>query len=200
MVNQPPAALDPSASGSPEIPEDAPRPPGAFDALIHPMLALFVVGFGVWLVFAWTRYGKDVAQAGPGWRLGGTHLVDLSLTREDIDARACASDVVIDGLHCGSPADRGQGPTDGAPSPDQNPNLILRPYVTVRGETFLGAGLWNAPDLTQPLPDRTFHVVCNLHIVGVARSVAMRWKANARFAAAKSTLAVGSLTDCLIPR
>jgi hypothetical protein len=122
-------------------------------------------------------------------------MVEVTLVREDVQRLACASDLSFDGLHC---AYRSDG-TDYAPPP-QDDRQVLRPYVTADQELFLASGLWSAPALTGPLPSVRFTVVCNFHMVGVAKSISLRWGPVGRFDRATKTLAAGSLSDCVIPR
>ncbi len=51
-----------------------------------------------------------------------------------------------------------------------------------------------------PLPAERFTVVCNYDIVGVIKSVSLRFSPNDKFDPAKQSLPVGILTDCVIPQ
>lgn len=157
-------------------------------------LSLFSIGFGVWLIFAWTRYGEEYAQANEVWHVGGTRMVELTLVREDVDNLACASDLSRDGLYCAYRANL----TGFAPGPPDE-RQILRPYATIKNELLLGAGLWSSPDLRGNLPAWRFTVVCNYHIVGVLKSVSLRWTPTGDFSPATQSIAAGRLSDCVLP-
>ena len=83
-------------------------------------------------------------------------------------------------------------------SPD-NPQ-ILQPYNTVGNELLLGASLWTSSDLKEPLPRGRFSVVCNYHIKGVVKSVAIRFNPDAPFDPVRKTVTVGTLTEWVLPR
>ena len=68
--------------------------------------ALICIGFALWVIFAWTHYGSGYAQAKQGFRLGGTHLVELTLVAEDRERLACASDGRFGAVGCGFGANR----------------------------------------------------------------------------------------------
>lgn len=156
------------------------------------LASLFSIGFVLWLGIAWTGYARRYTAA--GWHKGGDQLIEITLVRDDEQNLACAADVVIEGLHCGYRADLRPFAT---PQPDDR--KILSPYNTVKGELFLGSGLWSSPALRRPLPGSRFTVVCNYHVLGIVRSAALRWTPKGRFDPVKQSLAVGSLTDCAIP-
>lgn len=158
-------------------------------------LSLFLIGFGVWLVFAWTRYREEYAQVTEGWHLGGTQMVELTVVKDDVRDLACASDQVIKGLHCGYRSDLSEV---GPQPPDDR--QVLQPYNTTKSELLLGAGLWSFPELKQRLPADRFTVVCNFHVEGVMKSVLVRFVPSAGFGPVGGTVAVGDLTDCMIPR
>ena len=163
--------------------------------LCYTLLSLFLVSFGVWAIFAWIDYGKRYAPTGDGWYAGGTRSLEVTLVREDRENLDCASDVVLEGLHCAYRAD--QQPFDPAGTPDP---VRLRPYNTVDNVPFLGAGLWSSPGLPASLPSDRFTVTCNYRMVSTLKSVTMRWSAGGAFAPAKNTIPVGLLSDCVIPR
>jgi hypothetical protein len=64
----------------------------------------------------------------------------------------------------------------------------------------LAAGLWDSPGLRGSLPTERFTVMCNYDIVGVLKTVSLRWNPNDKFDPAKQSLPVGVLTDCVIPQ
>jgi hypothetical protein len=161
--------------------------------LLHGTAALICIGFVLWLVFAWTNYGEKYAQAMDGWRLGGKHMVELTLVGEDRTNLACASDAEQGGVRCEFAANN-------KPRPEAvGEAQRLSPYKTVNGVLLLGAGLWTAPDLEQP-PRGRFTVVCNFHILGVTRIAAVRWQKSGQLTRVKETLPFGSLESCVIPR
>jgi hypothetical protein len=150
------------------------------------------VGFLVWLVISWSGYGRKYAEGGHGWRIGGTQLIEISLTSADEAGLACASDAAIEGLRCGYTA-------NAAPVPDMGDARTLRPYNTTKNELFLGAGLWTSlPRAKIPKASR-FSAFCNYEIVGAMKSVSIRFGAGAAFGPTKQSTLVGSLSDCVIP-
>jgi hypothetical protein len=168
---------------------------GEFAVLGRTLCTLILIGFALWLGWSWSGYARRYAQATEGWHVGGTELVELTLIREDVNNLGCAANAVIEGLHCAYRAD-GQTPNPGAPD-DRN---LLRPYNTVKNELLLGAGLWSAPALTHPLPPGRFSVVCNFNVRGVVKSAALRFAPTGSFAPLKRSVAVGTLTECVIPQ
>jgi hypothetical protein len=157
-------------------------------------LWLVAISFGVWLVTAGKRYREQYNQSVEGFVLGGTRMVELTLVASDKHVLACASDIVVDGLHCGYRADSSEA---GAVSPEDT--TMLQPFVTGGGEMLLGAGLWLSPGLKEPFPTGRFAVVCNFHVAGVTRSAAIRFAVDAAFAPTGRLVPVGTLTDCVYP-
>ena len=84
--------------------------------------------------------------------------------------------------------------TDGRANPrdDSDEAHLLRPYNTVNGEFFLGAGLWDSLAQHGRLPAGRFTVTCDFEIVGALRSVALRWTRNGSFDANDRNLAAGA--------
>jgi hypothetical protein len=157
------------------------------------LLSLFIIGFGVWLIFAWSGYSERYSQMTDGWHKGGTYSIELTVIREDVNNLACASDLVVDGLRCGHRAN-GQ-PVQPAPED----RVLLRPYNTVDSVLLLGAGLWSAPGMRGPLPTARFTVVCEFHMLGVIKSVKTRWSPAGAFLPTSRSLPVGTLSGCVIP-
>ena len=168
---------------------------GEFAVLGRTVCILVLIGFALWLGWSWSGYARRYAQATEGWHVGGTELVELTLIREDIRSLTCAADVVIEGLRCAYRAD-GQTPNPGA-SDDRS---LLRPYNTVKNELLLGAGLWSSPALTGSLPPGRFSVVCSFNLRGVVKSASLRFAPTGSFAPLKRSVAVGTLTECVIPQ
>ena len=166
---------------------------GELNVQIRALVVLFSIGLTIWLVFAWIGYGQRYAQATEGWHRGGTHLVELTLIREDVQNLACASDVVLGGLRCAYRADQREH------EPRLDDRQWLRPYSTVKGDLLLGSGLWSAASLPTDLPAQRFTVACNFHVVGVMKSVAFRWSQQGSFDPARQSIAAGTLSDCVIP-
>ena len=89
-------------------------------------------------------------------------------------------------MHCGyhgiaSPA---------APTPKLT-RTCLQPFNTVKNELFLAAGLWQSPILRGALPTDRFTVVCNYHVIGVLKAVALRWSPTGNFGPVDQSVAVG---------
>jgi hypothetical protein len=183
-----PAALAPAPS---TVTEQA---RSELDIFIRVSLALFVIAFVVWVRLGWGGYARSYAGAIEPWHRGGRNFVELTLVSQDRSNLACASDSTIAGLHCGFGA-------GGLPSStgDADDLHVLRPYNTVNGQLFLGAGLWGSPALAGKLPTQRFTVWCDLEVAGALRSVALRWAPRGPFAPADKSLAVGELHDCAIP-
>ena len=53
--------------------------------------------------------------------------------------------------------------------------------------------------IVEAYPER-FTVVCNYHVVGVLKSAALRWALNGSFNPLEQSVAVGNLSDCVIPQ
>lgn len=163
--------------------------------LLYTVFGLLCMGVALWLVFSWTGYKDRYSQQTEGWRLGATRMVEVTLIREDKKTLACASDRSFDGIHCGF---RGNNSPWG-PGPEHD-SVTLQPFNTVKNELFLAAGLWAAPVLQGELPASRFTVVCNYHIKGVLKSVSLRWSLTGSFSPVDQSVAVGTVTDCVIPQ
>jgi hypothetical protein len=149
-----------------------------------------------WLVvFAWIGFRDHYAQQTDGWHVGSTKMLEVTLVREDEKNLACASDRSFAGIHC---AFDGNGRPRG-PGPEQDSNA-LQPFYTIGNELFLGSGLWFSRGLRGELPARRFTVVCNYHIKGVLKDVSLRWSTTGPFEPVGLSLAVGTLTDCMMPK
>ena len=168
---------------------------GEFNVLCYTLLSLFIVSFGVWVIFSWIGYGKRYAPNADGWYAGGTRSIEITLVRDDMNNLDCASDVTLGGLHCGYRAN--QQAFESSATPD---SVRLRPYNTAEGVLFLGAGLWSSPGLPGTLPAERFTVTCNFHMLGAIKSVELRWAAGGTFSPLKSSVPAGLLSDCVIPR
>ena len=154
-------------------------------------LAFCLICFGVWVVSAGTQYREEYAQLTEGWRVGSVRSIEVTLVKEDKQNLACASAQELWGLRCAGAGQPGQT------NPDP---LTLQPYNTIGNQLFLGAGLWNSPDLREPLPPARFTVICNYHIKGVAKGIRVRFAHAGPFVPLGKTVMVGTLTDCVIPR
>ena len=189
-----PAAAPPRPPAEPDrLPR--PRVTHEFNVLCYTLLGLFLVTFGVWVIFAWTGYASRYATHADNWHKGGVRSIELTVVRDDAQNLSCASDVEVEGLHCAYRAN--QQPFGHIPPDDR---VTLRPYNTVDSVLFLGAGLWSSPALAGPLPTERFTVVCNYRMVGAVKSVALRWSPTGTFSPTKDSLPVGILSDCVIPR
>lgn len=156
--------------------------------------SLLAIGFVLWLVFSWTGYAERYAAANEGWHIGQTRLVEITVVPEDRYRLDCSSEKTLGGLHCNY---RSDGKPFGA-EPDHA--KVLSPFNTVKNELLLGAGFWDTPALSGPLPPGRFSVACNYNVVGVLRSVSLRWGTNAPFTPVERSVTVGTLTDCVIPQ
>lgn len=157
------------------------------------LASLFLIAGALFIALKWSGYAERYAHATEGWHLGGTHLVEITLVREDAQNLACASEVTIAGLRCAYGAD--QKPR----TPPEADLRTLRPYMTVKNQLLIGAGLWSSPNLVRPLPAARFSVVCNFHVEGAARSLALRWAPAGRFEPVPHSAPLGTLKDCRIP-
>lgn len=159
--------------------------------LLRGMAVLICIGFALWVVFAWTHYAERYAAAMDGWRLGGTHLVEISIVAEDRERLACASNTTFGSVRCGY---------DQLDRRVETPlESTLSPFNTIKNQLLLGAGMWTQPVLQQELPRGRFTVVCNFHVLGVIRP-ALRWQENGPFDRVKDSVPAGTLSDCEIPR
>lgn len=161
--------------------------------LLRGTCSLICIGFALWLALHWSGYAETHVREAGGWRAGGVSMVEITLVEADREKLACASDAVAAGLRCAYQA-------NGAPrveplAHDQR----LSPYGTVRKQLLLGAGLWSQPALRGPLPAQRFTVVCNFHMDGVFRSASVRWDVGLPFEPLQESVAVGRLSECVIP-
>jgi hypothetical protein len=192
-TNQP---SDPGAAVPPESPAapvEAPPPPPHL--LFYTIFGFLCIGVSLWLLFSWTGYKDRYPQQTEGWHLGATRMIEVTLIREDKKNLACASDRGFDGIHCAFHADS----LPWGPGPEHDINA-MQPYNTVKNELFLASGLWFAPVLQGELPISRFTVVCNYHVKGVLKNVSLRWSSAGTFSPVDQSVAVGALTDCVIPQ
>jgi hypothetical protein len=186
--------MDPSPG--PGLPPADTKPDNTEGAFIRPLLTLVAITALVWLIFTVSGYGKRYAQMAKPWAKGDVNLVEITVTKEDINNLFCASDVVLAGrVRCAYGANQ-QRPTP----PVDDDRLTLRPYVTVNRELLLGTGLWSAPELQSNIPDHRFTIACNFRILDVVKSVSLRWSPTGNFDPAKQSIPAGTLTDCAYPR
>lgn len=157
--------------------------------------ALLFVSAALWLALSWSNYSAHHAQNPDLWRVGGTQLIEVTLVAEDVTKLACASDSVFDGLTCGYHPDGTPFGSSGAD--DQN---TLRPYNTTKNELFLAAGLWSSPALRGFKSSERFSIACSYTIVGVAKSVQLRWSPTSRFEPLKTAVPLGRLSNCVFPQ
>jgi len=174
---------------------DAPSDFGRCNVLVLSFLAFVAIAFGVWLVSGGKRYREEYAASTWGWQVGTTRVVELTLARGDKTDLACASDQLIAGLRCGHGRDGRPAGTLSADDPQ-----MLQPYNTVEGQLLLGAGLWTAPDMKQPLPTQRFSVVCNYTVKGFMKSARIRFDDTASFNTLGKAVTAGTLTDCVLPQ
>jgi hypothetical protein len=163
--------------------------------LLYSLSGFLCIGVALWLILAWAGYKEKYSQQTEGWHLGSTKMLEITLIREDKKNLACASEKVFAGVHCGY---RINGQPWGA-GPDTDPQ-VLQPFNTVKNELFLAAGLWQSPILQGTLPAERFTVVCNYHVLGVLKAVSLRWSPTGNFGPVDQSVAVGNLTDCVIPQ
>jgi hypothetical protein len=172
------------------------REPLPKNVLLYTVFVLLCAGVGLWLVLAWMGYKEKYTQQTEGWRLGSTRMLEVTLIREDKKNLACASDKSFGDVHCGYH----RNGTALGPKPEDDPH-ILQPFNTVKNELFLAAGLWQAKVLQgTALPKDRFTVVCNYHVVGVLKDVALRWSPTGSFNPVDQSVAAGTLSDCVIPQ
>ncbi len=171
------------------------KPTRDYDVLMKTVCSLFVIGVVLGLIFAWTGYSNRYAQVTEGWHLGQTKLVEVTVVREDKGRLACSSDVSMQTVRCGY-----LGNGQPAEAHTQEDSHVLSPFNTTKNELFLGAGLWASPALQGPLPTERFTVACNFTVLGVLKSVGLRWTPTGSFDPVKQSVAAGSLTDCVIPQ
>jgi len=189
------APVPPAAPKAPPPDENYPREPLPRHVLLYTVFGLLCGGIALWLVLAWAGYKEKYSQQNEGWRLGSTKMIEITLIREDKKNLACASDRSFGDVHCAYARD---GRFLGT-RPDESPH-VLQPFNTIKNELFLAAGLWQAPVLKEPLPAERFTVVCNYHVVGVLKAVALRWSPTGSFNPVDQSVAVGTVSDCVIPQ
>jgi hypothetical protein len=157
--------------------------------------ALLFIGFVVWLFASFGKYSTKYAQSSDVWRVGGTHLIEITLIPEDVRNLACSSDAEYDGLRCGF--HRNGSPFGSSGSDDAT---TIRPYNTVKNELFLAAGLWSSEAMKRGMPRERFSITCNYSIVGVTKSVSLRWGPTASFGPVQTSVPVGRLSNCVFPQ
>ncbi len=170
--------------------------PDEFAVLRLTLFSLFTIAVIVGLIFAWSGYSNRYAQVTEGWHIGQTKLVEITVVREDKDRLACASDVVVEDIHCG-------WHLNGTPyeAHTQDDAHVISPFNTVKNELFLGAGLWTSLKAAGiQIPGERFTAACNYKIQGVLKSVSLRWQPNASFDPVKQSVTVGTLSNCVIPK
>ncbi len=192
----PPAAPPPAPV--PEPVEVNPIPveyfrPSEIDGPLRALLVLFVIGFGVFVVNHWSKYDKYSGQTEQGWHKGSKQMVEITLVKEDKSKLDCASNISIEGLGCAYDA-------NSQPRTQQPSDKALHPYCNIKNDVLLASGLWESPALQGQLPNERFTVVCNYNVVGVVKSVSLRWNTTDKFDPAKQSLPIGTLTDCVIPQ
>ena len=135
------------------------EPPDEFAVLRMTLFSLFTIGVVVGLLFAWTGYSHKYAQVTEGWHLGQSKLIEVTVVKEDKGRLACASDISMEGIHCGYHL-------DGKPfeSHSQDDSQVVSPFNTVKNELFLGAGLWTSLAVHGPVPNERFTAACNYKI------------------------------------
>ena len=163
--------------------------------LLYTVFGFLCIAIALWLVFSWSGYKNRYSQQNEGWHLGGTKMIEVTLIGEDKKNLACASDREFEGIHC---AFHSSGQPWG-PGPEHDSNT-LQPFNTIKNELFLASGMWFASPLRSELPTSRFTVVCNYHVKGVLKNVSLRWSANASFSPVDQSVAIGDLTDCVIPQ
>jgi hypothetical protein len=170
--------------------------PDEFAVLRLTLFSLFTIAVIVGVLFAWTGYSNRYAQVTEGWHIGQTKLIEVTVVREDKDRLGCASDVMVEDIHCG-------WHLNGAPydAHTQNDSHVISPFNTVKNELFLGAGLWTSLAAAGiQVPSERFTAACNFKVQGVLKSVSLRWQATASFDPVKQSVAVGTLSNCVIPK
>jgi hypothetical protein len=199
-VDSPPveeAAAPVTAQPAPEAvaPTVERRPDPPRNLLLYTVFGFLCIGVALWLILAWSGYKEKYSQQTEGWHLGATKMIEITLIRADRDNLACASERTFSGIHCGF---RGNHQPWGT-TPETDPN-VLQPFNTIKNELFLAAGLWQSPILQGALPAERFTVVCNYHVLGILKAVSLRWSATGNFSPLDQSVAVGKLTDCVIPQ
>lgn len=190
------ASADPGPANE-ASPEGAPAAPAARKSfrppvLVYTWVSLMTIVFVVWILYSWSGYSDKYAQVTEGWSLGSTKMLEITIVRDDKDGLACASDLNFDGVRCGF---------NGSHSPSGvDLEKTLQPFNTVKNELFVASGLWTSKGLPNPLPAERFTVVCNYRVVGVSRNLSLRWGQKAAFDPLKHSVAIGTLSDCVIPQ
>lgn len=178
---------------SPEESRNVTKDAGLSLPMERTLLVLLLIGFFTWLALSVTGYAARHSQLNEEWSVGSTRLVEVTVVAEDRRRLSCASALEAGTLHCGYLANgRLREPVDEANT--------LQPLNTVKNELLLGAGLWSDPALPVPPMGVRFSVVCNYHVEGVLKSVALRWGDQGPFEPLKQTATVGHFTNCVIPR
>jgi hypothetical protein len=172
----------------------APAEPTGFrpHVLVYTGVSLMVILFSLWIVFTWSGYSDKYAQVTEGWSLGSTKMIEVTLIKEDRDTLSCASDLSFEGNRCAFAK-------NGSPVAGVDDAHRLQPFNTVKNELFIASNLWTSLGLKE-LPKERFSAVCNYRVLGVAKNLSLRWSKTAAFDPLKHSVAVGTLSNCVIPQ
>jgi hypothetical protein len=129
------------------------------------------------------------------WEVGNEVPVEITLIAADATNLACASPAEIAGKHCAFETTEQPSSKSGA----SDDRLLLKPYTTTDGRTFLAAGLWTQPALTQSLPAARFTVRCRFAIEGKVTGAQVRWLSAGPWNESGAEWVAGTLKDCKQP-
>jgi hypothetical protein len=174
-----------------------PAPPPQAAGSLGKSAVLFVVVVGA-LAAGFALLGREPSggggpRSGPAWKNG--QVVDMEITLVATDKRelACSAADEVAGRHCAfeapsKPWSKGDNSDD---------KKILRPYTTVDGTQFIGAGLWSEPVLANSLPTTRFTVKCKYTVEGKVKAPTFHWESGWE-GAPRGEMFAGLLSGCTL--
>lgn len=173
-------------------------PAGAASGSVGKSAVLFVVVVGG-LAAGMAILGRDPGggnRVAPGWQIGQTVDVELTLKNDDKTELVCASVVDVKGLHCAQ--ETSTKPWAKPDLPDEKDKKLLKPYTTTNGAELLGAGLWSDPALSGQLPPSRFSVKCKFKVEGKVSHPGIRWGSDKPFYDSPNDWFAGTLSGCTV--
>lgn len=170
-------------------------PPPSKGKPIARILALLVlVGIPVaLLLFSGRERGgnRPPKAASLSWNAGQEVEVDITLVSADRNDLACSSTEEVGGKHCAF-----ESATKASPKGSNDDKTLLRPYMTVKHEPLLAAGVWSEPILKGALPNDRFSIRCKYKVEGKVKKHSSRWKSTGEWFEERDEWPAGSVSGC----
>ena len=171
------SAAKKAASGEEAQPKKksaARRAPPPTTASLGKSITMFVVVVGV-LAIGFALLGQERGGGGPkgpGWKVGQTVDIEITLVANDKRELSCASSEEVNGRHCAFEAPNKPWSKD----PSQDDKKTFRPYTSIDNMQFVAAGLWSEPSLATNLPAARFSVKCKYTVEGKLNAPTFHWE------------------------